>query len=165
MKKKTLLKCFAIVALLLAPLQAALAQESGEEVLCMVLTQKDGTVSQFALRDGPIVSYEGDALVVNCGEQSLTTPMAGIAKFTFEQVVVDAIATVQNAQPEARIAFGNASFSGMKPGANVSVYSIDGKCLHTVKADADGHLRVSLDAFVPGVYILRTPTQSYKIKK
>lgn len=165
MKKKTLLNSLALLALLLAPLQAAFAQESAAEVLCMVLTQKDGTVSQFALKDAPVVTYEGDALVVTCGEQSLATPLSGIATFTFEKVTPDGITQTEVGKPEAIIAFGNASFKGLKPNATVGVYSIDGKLLHSAKADANGDLSISLNAYTHGIYILCTPTQSYKIKK
>lgn len=164
MKKKTLLRIMALVAFLMLPMLHLHAQET-EEVPCMVLTQKDGTVSKFALSTAPQVTYEGSLLVVNCGEQSLSTSMADIEKITFEKATPDGIGETIVEAGRPSFSFGKADFKGLRPGTVVSVYSVDGKALMQQKADEGGHLQIDLEGLNRGVYIIHTPNQSYKIKK
>jgi len=162
MKKKTLLTLFALMAFLMLPVQRVCAEG---QVQCMVLTQTDGTVTKFALSDAPVVKYDGDNIVVTCGEQSLTTAMSGIEKWTFENDDLQGIDEAKNAEPQTSFSFGRAEISGLKAGAAIGVYGIDGKALYNVKANGEGQVLVDLGNLPEGVYILRTPNKSYKIKK
>ena len=108
MKKRTLISYLALVVMMVLPISTQ-AQESKETMLCMVLTQKDGTVSQFALRDAPVVTYEGSNIVVSCGEQQFSADMAGITDIKFEETETDAIAPLQGAEPQVSFSFGKAS--------------------------------------------------------
>lgn len=141
------------------------AQESKETVLCMVLEQKDGTVSQFALRDAPVVTYEGSNLVVSCGEQQLSTDMADISNIKFEEQEVDGISPLQDLEPQVHFSFEQASFCGLKAQSVVRVYTLDGKVLANIHADTEGNAHLDLRTLARGIYIVRTPTHSYKIKK
>lgn len=163
MKKRTLISYLALVVMMVLPISIQ-AQESKETMLCMVLTQKDGTVSQFALRDAPVVTYEGSNIVVSCGEQQFSADMAGITDIKFEETETDAIAPLQGAEPQVSFSFGKASFSGMKGGSVVRVYTIDGKAIMSAPADSDGNAHIDLGTLSRGIYIVRTPSQSYKIK-
>ena len=129
----------------------------------LVLTQQDGTVSRFALTEAPVITFSAGSLVVTCGSQTLTTSMAGL-KTSFEEDATD----IQQAQsdPTARpvFAFGQASFEGLKADAPITVYTLDGKVIGSTKADADGRASIDLTGMGRGVLIVRTPTQSFKIK-
>ena len=107
MKKKALLRAFALLTLLLLPAQALLARVAEENVTCMVL--KESTKPIF-------------------------TP-------------------------------GQARFEGLSTHATVSIYTIDGKMLSSTRANEEGTVSIDLSTLPQGVYILRTPNQSYKIKK
>ncbi len=145
------------------PMQQASAKGESEEVLCMVLTQKDGTVCKFALRDAPVVTYEGDNLVVKCGQESLTTALSGISTFTFENDIIEGISTAKEGKANATFSFGQATFNGLKANAAVRVYSLDGQMVSSTQADANGNASIDLGQQQRGVYIIRTPQQSYKI--
>lgn len=164
MMKKTMIRFLSLLALLL-PMTAAHAQESEETVLCMVLTQNDGTVTKFALKDSPVVTYEGENIIVSCGEQQLSTSMAGISHFKFEETVIDAIIPVKESLAQASFSFNEAAFSGLKAQSAIHVYTIDGKALFSARADSDGEARIDLGNLPRGIYIIRTSTNSYKIKK
>ena len=59
---------------------------------------------------------------------------------------------------------GKVYFSGLKPGARVSVYTLDGVQALTVAAGSDGKASIDLGSLEKGtVYILRTPSAGYKI--
>ena len=159
--KKKVVNLLALVALLL-PLSAM-----ADTVECLVLTESSGAVSKFALADAPVVTYSGSDMVVTCGDQTLTVGLEGL-KLTYNEMEVTSIETVKDSAAESdhlQFSFGEASFEGLQPGALVSVYSIDGKMQTTVKADQDGRASISLMSLPKGVYILRTPSKSFKVKK
>ncbi len=164
MKKKILLRVLTLMALLFLPAQAIIAHTTEENVTCMVLTMTDGTVNKFALNESPKVTYQGDNLVVESSTGEFTTAMSGISTFTFELVPVG-ISEMDNAPQKPVLTPGKASFEGLKAGATISIYTTDGKMLSSVKADGEGFATVDLGTLPQGVYILRTPNQSYKIKK
>ena len=164
MKKKALIRAIALLALLLLPAQALLARVAEEDVTCMVLTLTDGTVNRFALTGNPTVTYEGENLVVSAGEEQFTTALSGISQLTFEQVPTG-ISEMVEESPKPVFTPGQARFEGLKPHATVSIHTIDGKMLSSTRANEDGAVSIDLGTLPQGVYILRTPNQSYKIKK
>ncbi|MBQ4296013.1 MAG: hypothetical protein II755_10570 [Prevotella sp.] len=161
MKKKRLLQLTATLALLLLPLTGVMAQGS-DAVKCMVLKQSDGTVSSFALREAPMVSYEDANIVVSCGEQTFSTPLAGIDTWTFEDIPT-AIQAIPDESGKPSFSYG--TISGLAPGSAISIHSIDGKTLRSLKADSHGHATIDLSQWGHGVFIVRTPNHSFKIKK
>lgn len=164
MKKKTLLRAIALTAFLLLPAKAIVAQEVSENVTCMVLTLTDGTVNRFALTESPTVTYEGESLVVTTGDEQFSTPLSGISTFTFEQVA-NAISEMTSEEQQPVFTPGQARFEGLKTNATVAIYTVDGKMLSSVRANDNGAAIVDLSALPQGLYILRAPNQSYKIKK
>ncbi len=164
MNKKTLLRAFALLTLLLLPAQVLLARVAEENVTCMVLTLNDGTVNRFALTDMPMVTYEGENRVVSTGDEQFTTALSGIKQLSFEQVPTG-ISEMIEESPKPVFTPGQARFEGLKTHATVSIYTFDGKMLSSMKANDEGSVSIDLSTLPQGVYILRTPNQSYKIKK
>lgn len=158
--KKKVVRLLTLMAMLL-PLAAW-----ADTVQCLVLTEANGTVSKFALKDAPVVTYSGSDLLVSCSDQELTVALEGLV-WTFgemEATLIDEVIGKQDDAARPQFSFGEARFEGLQPGSMVHVYSLDGKALSTVKADGDGRVSVSLGNLPRGVYILRTPTRSFKIK-
>lgn len=158
--KKKVVRLLTLMAMLL-PLAAW-----ADTVQCLVLTEANGTVSKFALTDAPVVTYSGSDMLVSCSDQELTVALEGLV-WTFGEMETTRIDEVIGKQDDAerpQFSFGEARFEGLQPGSMVHVYSLDGKALSTVKADGDGRVSVSLGNLPKGVYVLRTPTRSFKIK-
>ena len=164
MKKKTFIRAFALLTLLLLPAQTLFARVAEENVTCMVLTLTDGTVNRFALTDTPKVTYEGENLVVSTGDEQFTTAFSGISQITFEQVSTGISEMVGESQKPV-FTPGQARFEGLKNHATVSIYTVDGKMLSSVRANEEGTVSIDLSTLPQGIYVLRTPNQSYKIKK
>ena len=61
------------------------------------------------------------------------------------------------------VAFHNAQISGLKVGTHVTVFDINGKALNTLSADAEGKVQIDLSNLPRGIFILRTPTKSFKM--
>ena len=158
--KKKVVRLLTLMAMLL-PLAAW-----ADTVKCLVLTEANGTVSKFALTDAPVVTYNGGDLIVSCSDQELTVSLEGLV-WTFgemEATRIDEVIGKQDDNARPQFSLGEAKFEGLQPGSMVRVYSLDGKALSTVKADGDGRVSVSLGNLPKGVYLLRTPTRSFKIK-
>ena len=58
---------------------------------------------------------------------------------------------------------GNAHFENLKPGTVVNIFTVDGRRAGSATATATGIVDISLKGMSPGVYILTTPSASYKI--
>lgn len=163
---KHLIPLLAIAALLLLPVQTR--AEDHVDVQYLVLTQYDGTVSKFALSDAPILSFNGGQLVVTCSGDELSTDLADVKDYHFvtEQVPtgIQSI-SIGNGKTVPEVSFHNARISGLKEGARVTVYDINGKAVDTLSANAEGEVRVEIANLPKGVYILRTPTKSFKLMK
>ena len=53
----------------------------------------------------------------------------------------------------------------MQPGEQLRVYSVGGRLVQVLTASGQGTLSVSLRQLLPGTYILKTSTITYKIIK
>ena len=42
-------------------------------ITCLVLTETNGTTTEFALESFPVITIEGNDLVITCKDQKLTT--------------------------------------------------------------------------------------------
>ena len=97
------------------------------------------------------------------------TALEGIRDYSFttEQVttsIKDVPATGSTSTtPASNVAFSNATISGLKAGALVRVYNISGVAVSTLTADAEGKVSVDLNNLPKGVYILSTPSKSFKV--
>lgn len=170
MKKRTLPTMVAAAIMTLAPLHSQASSANGTEtVTYLVLTQTDGTINKFSLNEAPVLSYAGDSLVVTCGSDQLMTALEGLRDYSFttEQVttsIKDVPATGSTSTtPASNVAFSNATISGLKAGALVRVYNISGVAVSTLTADAEGKVSVDLNNLPKGVYILSTPSKSFKV--
>ena len=160
MNKKSLTGLIAALAMLLLPT----SMRASEQLL--VLTQTNGKVTKFALTDNPVITYKGNDVIVTCGESVMQTSMADVMSVGFEKGETTGIeAPKAVSEPQTTFSFGQAGFEGLQSGERVMVYSIDGKVISTIKADADGHAQVDISNLQTGVYILRTAKKSFKIKK
>lgn len=138
------------------------------DVHYLIISLTDGSESKFALADNPVITFNGDTLLITCASDELSVDLNGIKdyRFSVEQVStrIDRPSVTPNGgEVRPTIAFGEAKFSGLEAGTRVMVYTIEGKAITTVKASADGEALVDLRSLPKGIYILRTPTKSFKI--
>lgn len=160
MSKKSLTTLIALLAMLFLP--GGLSAATGE---LLVLKLADQSVSKFELASSPVVTYSGNDIIVTCGEEVFQTSMANIETVKFEKDSSTGIERITTTEPRAAFTFGNASFEGMQAGATVTVYTLDGKVVAAAKADGEGRASISMSGLQRGVYIIRTPNKSFKIKK
>ena len=137
-------------------------------ITCLVLTETNGTTTEFALDSYPVVTIEANELVITCKDQKVTTALTGVQDYHFiEKKVTTSISSVpsndpKNASVSPQFSFSNAEVSGLKAGARVAIYNLNGTQISSVTADGEGRVTLDLSSLPKGVYILRTPTKSFK---
>ena len=145
------------------------AQTVQERIItCLVLTETNGTTTEFALESFPVITIEDNNLVITCKDQKLTTALTGVQDYHFiEKKVTAGISSVpsndpKNASNTPQFSFSNTEVSGLKAGARVAIYNLNGTQISSVTADGEGRVALDFSSLPKGVYILRTPTKSFK---
>ncbi len=134
----------------------------------LVLTETNGTKTEFALESFPVITIEDNNLVITCKDQKLTTALTGVQDYHFiEKKVTTSISSVpsndpKNASNTPQFSFSNAEVNGLKAGARVAIYNLNGTQISSVTADGEGRVALDFSSLPKGVYILRTPTKSFK---
>ena len=133
----------------------------------------DGSRYAYALDQHPVVTYSDGELQLSTSQQQITYPATEVRKFTFS--VSDLTAegetppTTQVPSIEQATQFtlqqGEVHFSSCRAGTPISLYTIDGKLLHTVRVDANGRASLDTSIYPSGVYIIKTETITHKIIK
>lgn len=166
MMKRNVFKSVAVGLLLLASTTVSAQTETKNYLL---VTDKAGAQTAFKLSENPVITIVENEMNVTAGEKVLAVSLADMAdyKFVTESEVPDIPTNIDNTVKEnSRPEFseGKIYLSGLEAGAKVRVYTLDGIQKMTVTASADGRACVDMTTMKNGVvYILRTPSASYKI--
>lgn len=167
MKKISFIGLIAL-ALSFIPLSGFAQTVQEKMITCLVLTETNGTKTEFALDSFPVITIEANDLVITCKDQKLTTALTGVQDYSFiEKTVTTSISSVpsndpNNASVSPQFSFSNAEVSGLKAGARVTIYNLNGTQISSVTADGEGRVALDFSSLPKGIYILRTPTKSFK---
>ena len=176
MRKLNLIMKSVAVSLLMLAAPSVMAQtEEVTKSMYLVVTEKGGTETAFKLADSPVITFEAAAegesvttMNVVAGEQTMEIALADVQDYILVEKedipsgIGQASVTDNGGKPE--FAGGHVYFSGLKPGAKVTVYTVDGVQALAVTAGSDGKASIDIGTLEKGaVYILRTPTAGYKI--
>ncbi len=150
MKKRLLKRCLAAAGMLLLGVGAVWAEEAR-----LIITTQGGTVAEFLIADSPVITYQDNLLQVKGGDMEISVEADEVGSFDF----------VPSESGVDEINVGDSQLSGLKPGAPVEVYTFDGKLVEAFKADDSQTVSLKLRGLAAGIYIVRTPETSFKIKK
>ena len=167
MKKISFIGLIAL-ALSFIPLSGFAQTVQKKMITCLVLTETNGTKTEFALESFPVITIEGNNLVITHNGNQLTTALTGVQDYHFiEKTVTTSISSVPSNDPKnesntPQFSFSNAEVSGLKAGARVAIYNLNGTQISSATADGEGRVALDFSSLPKGVYILRTPTKSFK---
>ena len=166
---KILFKLAALAAFLFMSHTMRAEEQGTKKVQYLVVVQTDGTQTAFALEDQPTLSFKGGDVVVASTNKQVTFSMQNVANYHFvTKNVTTGIQQVENtpqSNDELTFSPADATVSGLKAGTRLMVFSINGQLIKTFTATEDGKVNVNLTDLVPGVYIIKTPTKSFKVMK
>lgn len=161
MKKKTILTlCLAILTSAL-PLGTMAAQK----VPMLLILTKDNVQHQFALPEKPQVSFEGTDLVIHTEKTDAKFAISDVIRFTYEKIDPTGIDTPAASETGVNYDDGILVISQLEAGADVSIFSLDGRLVEQLQARHTGTYRLSLSSLPNGIYLVKTGTTTYKITK
>ena len=149
------------MALLLAALMnsAGWAETEGRQ-LCVVIHEAACTTA-FALEARPVVSFTETDVKLECNDVTVLYALDNYLKMTIEETTLPtSVKTV--ADDSFRITGSNVIATGC---ASLSIYAVDGKCLATERADADGVVTLNISQLRAGTYIAVTEDKTFKFIK
>ena len=125
----------------------------------IVIKQKSGNETVLALASNPVITFSGDDMVITSSLNTISIPLADVDSYTFN----DGTTAIRPLVDAPQYVNGHVIFSGLAKGAEVSIYTFDGRIVRRQSADATGYADVSLGSLPKGVYVVRTPNNSIKI--
>jgi len=137
----------------------------GEDGSSYTLKLKDAENSvEVTLAENPVITVEdGEVKVTSNNGSTITFDPQSIT----ESEVIDNSATgVRNLiKDDTEIAFGRVAVNSLTTSQKVFVTTIDGKTIKEVAAGTDGRVEIDLNSLPQGVYVVRTPNNSFKITR
>lgn len=164
---KKILFSLAMLFPTLLPMGASAQGASPEyvEKTTLVVELSDGTQSEYFLEDEPVLTFTDDSIVVTCNNDVVQFAPDNVVDYHFNtrRVSTDIREAPATNDAEPSFSFSNATFSGLKAGTRIMVYTIDGKPVKTITAGQDGTAKIELSSLPRGIYIIRTPNKSFKV--
>lgn len=142
------------LALLLPML--AMGADDAEILNALRLHKASGEEVTILLKERPVVTFVSNDLVVTTQSNEVSYPSADIMKFTYE--AVEYSDGLSHLGDELQVAH-------LTPATEVAVYTLDGKCVATATTDAKGAASISLSGQPAAVYVVKTSSVTFKIRK
>ena len=125
----------------------------------IVIKQKSGSETILELSTNPVITFSGEDMVVTSSLTTITFPLADVEYYK----VYDETTGIRPLTDAPQFSNGRVSFSNLVRGAEVRVFTTDGRLVSRHAADASGRADVRLDTLSKGMYIVSTPNQTIKI--
>lgn len=149
-----------LLALLLSFLLPSISKADD---MVLQVWQSDGKVLNINLNEEPVTTYADGKLIITTTKTTVTFPLEQVVKYTYTSATgissPAAMSSVVSADGET------VTFTGLKPGTVVSLYSVAGQLLTTVTATGQSKTTVSVSRFPVGVYVVKANGVTYKITK
>lgn len=134
----------------------------------LIVTTKDKTTHRFVLADNPKAFFDGTDFRIVSAKADVSIPIESVQNFIYEKSSSTGIDDISIDFDPTEVDYrsdGTLVISQLKAGAQVSVYSFDGKMVRRLIADRTGTYRLSLSTLPQGVYIVKADKITYKIMK
>ena len=148
MKKQILLFLLALLPML------AIADDAQ-----IVIKQKGGNETVLKLSTNPVITFEGENMVVASDVIQISIPLNDIDDY----VVSDGTTAIEPVTAQPQFTRGHVIFSGMAAGSPVYIHTLDGKLVAKQAADASGKADVSMENLPKGAYIITSQNNSIKV--
>ena len=148
----------------LALLLPMLAMGADDAVIlnALRLHKASGEEVTILLKERPVVTFVSNDLVVTTQSNEVSYPSADIMKFTYEAVEYSGV----NGLAQTGSFLGDElQVAHLAAATEVAVYTLDGKCVATATTDAKGAASISLSGQPAAVYVVKTSSVTFKIRK
>lgn len=125
----------------------------------LIIRQKSGNETVLELSSNPIITFEGEDMVVTNDFTTIIFPLSDVDDYVLNNTQTN----IQRQVTEPSLHGSHLFFYGLPYGAEVNIYSVDGKRVGRRKADSIGSADVDLSKFPQGTYIIGTSKNKIKI--
>lgn len=136
-----------------------------EEVNAMLLHLASGEQVVCKLDEQPVITFQGDELVLRTHMNEVRYNAADVLKFTYIYADPSSINDVNN--PKIMFSFIDnlLTVNGATPNTDISVYSVDGSLVATSTTNNYGKASISLPDQSGKTYVVKTSIANFKIAK
>ena len=134
-----------------------------EDGFYVVTTSGERTCYLF--EDKPVLTFEGDNLVITCLGDAVIYRMSDLDHMEFvEDQPVTKLTEVKDIEL-VRFVGDGVELSGFAAYTTVTIYNLQGQLVGTYSTDESGSLNISLADREQGIYIIKANKSTLKIKK
>jgi len=128
------------------------AQAANNKLLVVETT--GGEKVSFELATAPVITFEGQVMLITTSTQSQSFEIANVAQYYFDDIPVG-VQAVRQETLRIRYAGGDdVVILGLQPADNVSLYAADGRAMPAAVSYNGQGAVISLAALQQGVYII-----------
>ena len=131
----------------------------------LIVFQKDGTQTGFALAEKPVIDCSLGQLSVTSAKYSMSIPLADVEKYSFVDDLPSNIPIFKYEEGNIKVKSGHVTIESMPSNTIVSVFGINGTTLKSYITDSNGHLEFDLPNNSKAVIIKANSTSVKVIKK
>lgn len=131
----------------------------------LVVTAMDGTTTKYLLDGMPQVRIEKPYLVISSGMASVSLPLENLQHMHYEKATDEATAIGEIKVFDEKGGSERIDFSNLPADASVSIYTLDGKQLYSVRPGQGKNLSLPLGSLQSGIYLVKVNDVTYKIQK
>ena len=163
-------KMWGILVALLCVVQLPAQQSRLAPKYSFVVWFHDGGQVSFPFEEHPVLTYSDGDIVITTSKEQLNYARALVHKFTLTNENISQggesteIAIVER-ETQWQFQGDTMLLSAYKPGERVAVYSTTGLLMAEYVISSDGTLRIPLQQFDKGTYIVKTQSTIYKFLK
>ena len=143
----------------------ALDTISKAEPKMLVVTAMDGTTTKYLLDGMPQVRIEKPYLVISSGMASVSLPLENLQHMHYEKATDEATAIGEIKVFDEKGGSERIDFSNLPADASVSIFTLDGKQLYSVRPGQGKNLSLPLGSLQSGIYLVKVNDVTYKIQK
>jgi len=131
--------------------------------MLLQIWQSDGLLMAINLNEEPKTTYVDGNLVITTTKTTITYPLEKVKKYTY--VATDDVPIIEGMSTKISQDGESITFSGLKEGTEISVYSSAGKIVRKQKSSKEKTTTVSVSDLPSGAYIITVDSITYKITK
>ena len=131
----------------------------------LVVETKNHVKTTYMLARKPEVTFVGNSLHIVSSDADVTYDLLDVLRVTYETQSVTGVSELHEDPATIDYEDGQLIISGIKAGAPVGIYSLDGKLVKQLTAQRSGSFRISLASLPQGMYIVKADNITYKILK
>ena len=126
---------------------------------CLIIKQKSGNETIFEFSTNPIITFEGEEMVVTNEFTKIYVPLDDIAEY----LVNNNASGIKDVTIVPQFTSGHVVFSGLSKDTPVYVHTLDGKVISKQHSNNVGNADVNLEILPKGVYIISTNNNKIKV--